>query len=112
MELALAERPSVREGVAGCVQEVGDSGDRGVAITRLAHLADEPTSDDHAIGDLFPKRDWSMLSHHLFWHGRRRCHARNPACGACPLARLCPSYGEGPVDPVVAAKLVKTEGRA
>ena len=72
----------------------------------------DPVKVEHAIGALFPKRDWTMLSHHLIWHGRRRCHARNPACGACPLARLCPSYGEGPVDPVVAAKLVKTEGRA
>jgi endonuclease-3 len=67
---------------------------------------------EHEVGALFPKKDWTLLSHHLIWHGRRRCHARNPACGACPLARLCPSYGEGPTDPVVAAKLVKTEGRA
>ncbi len=67
---------------------------------------------EHAVGALFPKRDWTMLSHHLIWHGRRICHSRNPACGACPVARWCPAYGEGPVDPVVAAKLVKTEGRA
>jgi endonuclease-3 len=67
---------------------------------------------EHEVGALFPKRDWTMLSHHLIWHGRRRCHARNPACGACPLARMCPAYGEGPIDPVAAAKLVRTEGRA
>jgi endonuclease-3 len=48
-----------------------------------------------------------MLSHRLIWHGRRVCHSRRPACGACEIARLCPAYGEGPVDPVVAAKLVK-----
>jgi endonuclease-3 len=67
---------------------------------------------EHEIGALFPKRDWTMLSHHLIWHGRRCCHARNPACGACPVARLCPSYGEGPTDPQVAAKLLRAEGRA
>jgi endonuclease-3 len=67
---------------------------------------------EHAVGELFPKRDWTMLSHHLIWHGRRICHARQPACGACPVARWCPSYGEGPTDPDVAAKLVRTEGRA
>ena len=67
---------------------------------------------EHEVGALFPKKDWTLLSHHLIWHGRRVCHARNPACGACPLARLCPSYGEGPTDPATAAKLVKTEGRA
>jgi endonuclease-3 len=67
---------------------------------------------EHAVGALFPKRDWTMLSHHLIWHGRRVCHARNPACGACTVARWCPSYGEGPTDPEKAAKLVKTQGRA
>ena len=40
---------------------------------------------EHDIGALFPKRDWTMLSHHLIWHGRRCCHARSPACGACPV---------------------------
>ena len=48
-----------------------------------------------------------MLSHRMIWHGRRVCHARTPACGACPLAQLCPSFGEGQTDPVKAAKLVK-----
>ena len=72
----------------------------------------DPVKAEHAVGALFPKKDWTMLSHHLIWHGRRVCHARNPACGACPVAKWCPAYGEGPTDPVVAAKLVKTEGRA
>ena len=72
----------------------------------------DPVKAEHAVGALFPKKDWTMLSHHLIWHGRRVCHARNPACGACTIAHWCPSYGEGPVDPVKAAKLVRTEGRA
>jgi endonuclease III len=72
----------------------------------------DPVKVEHAIGALFPKRDWTMLSHHLIWHGRRRCHSRNPACGACPVARWCPAFGTGPTDPEAAAKLVKTEGRA
>ncbi len=72
----------------------------------------DPVKVEHAIGALFPKRDWTMLSHHLIWHGRRVCHSRNPACGACPVAKWCPAYGEGPTDPDAAAKLVKTEGRA
>ena len=57
---------------------------------------------------LIPRRDWTDLSQRMIWHGRRVCHARRPACGACGLARLCPSFGEGPTDPEVAAKLVKT----
>ena len=72
----------------------------------------DPVKVEHAIGALFAKKDWVMLCHHLIWHGRRTCHAKKPACGACPVARWCPSFGEGPVDPVVAAALVKTEGPA
>ncbi len=60
------------------------------------------------VGALFPRRDWTMLSHRLIWHGRRVCHSRRPACGACPLAGLCPSYGEGETDPAKAARLVKS----
>ena len=72
----------------------------------------DPVKVEHEIGALFPKRDWTMLSHHLIWHGRRRCHAKRPACGACPVARWCPAYGTGPTDPDVAAALVKTQGPA
>ncbi|MGH3345350.1 MAG: endonuclease III [Nocardioides sp.] len=72
----------------------------------------DPVKVEHAIGELFPKRDWTMLSHHVIWHGRRRCHAKKPACGACPVARWCPSYGAGPTDPEAAAALVRTEGPA
>jgi endonuclease-3 len=67
----------------------------------------DPVRVEHALGALIPKSDWGMLSHRLIFHGRRVCHSRKPACGACPVAALCPSYGLGPTDPVVAAKLVK-----
>jgi endonuclease III len=72
----------------------------------------DPVKVEPAVGALFEKRDWVMLCHHLIWHGRRMCHAKKPACGVCPVARWCPSYGEGPTDPVIAATLVKTEGPA
>jgi endonuclease III len=72
----------------------------------------DPVKVEHAVGALFEKRDWTVVSQRLIWHGRRICHAKKPACGVCPVARSCPAYGEGPVDPVVAAKLVKTEGPA
>ena len=68
----------------------------------------DPDKIEQDVGSLFPKRDWTYLSHCLIWHGRRICHARKPACGACPLAKLCPSYGVGPTDPQIARKLVKT----
>ncbi len=86
-------------------------------LVRRFEWVDDTTAKDavrteHAMGALFPKSDWTMLSHRLIWHGRRRCHARKPACGACPLAHWCPAYGTGPTDPEVAAKLVTTQGRA
>jgi endonuclease-3 len=68
----------------------------------------DPVKVEAAVGKLIPRRDWTILSHRVIWHGRRVCHARKPACGACSLARWCPSYGEGPTDPTVAAALVKT----
>jgi endonuclease III len=68
----------------------------------------DPDKVEQEVGSLFPKSEWTMLSHRLIWHGRRVCHSRRPACGACGVAKLCPSYGIGPTDPVVAAKLVKT----
>lgn len=70
----------------------------------------DPDKIEAEVGELIPKREWTMLSHRLIWHGRRRCHARKPACGVCPLAALCPAYGEGPTEPEKAAKLVKTPG--
>ena len=67
----------------------------------------DPVKIEHEVGSLFPRKDWTMLSHRLIWHGRRVCHARRPACGACVLARLCPSFGEGPTDEATALKLVR-----
>jgi len=67
----------------------------------------DPVKIEHEVGSLFPRSEWTILSHRLIWHGRRICHARRPACGACPLARLCPAFGEGPTDEATARKLVK-----
>ncbi|MFC6357764.1 endonuclease III [Luteococcus peritonei] len=69
--------------------------------------ATKPDPVEAEVGLLFPPQDWVQLCHNVIWHGRRRCHARRPACGACPLAELCPSFGEGPTDPVEAEKLVR-----
>jgi endonuclease-3 len=68
---------------------------------------DDPVKVEAEVGSLFPKSDWTMLSHRLIWHGRRVCHARTPACGACGVGPLCPSYGLGPTDEATARKLVK-----
>jgi endonuclease III len=67
----------------------------------------DPDKVEREVGALFPKKEWTMLSHRLIWHGRRVCHSRRPACGACGIGRLCPSYGTGPTDEATARKLVK-----
>jgi endonuclease-3 len=68
---------------------------------------EDPVKIEFQIAELIEKRDWTMLSHRVIFHGRRVCHSRKPACGACTLAALCPSYGTGPTDAVAAAKLLK-----
>nr|WP_236070973.1 endonuclease III [Streptomyces polyasparticus] len=70
---------------------------------------EDPEKVEALICEIFPKSDWTMLSHRIIFHGRRICHARKPACGACPIASLCPSYGEGEIDPSRAKKLLKYE---
>jgi endonuclease-3 len=68
---------------------------------------DDPVKIEFQVADLIEKRDWTMLSHRVIFHGRRVCHARKPACGACTLAPMCPSYGTGPTDAAGSAKLLK-----
>ena len=75
---------------------------------RLTERTD-PDKVEAEIAEIIPKRDWTMFSHRTIFHGRRICHARKPACGACPIAHLCPSYGEGETDEAKARKLLKYE---
>lgn len=69
----------------------------------------EPLAIEAEVAELIEPMDWTMLSHRVIFHGRRVCLARKPACGACVLASLCPSYGMGETDPQRAAKLRKYE---
>ncbi|MCR6704645.1 MULTISPECIES: endonuclease III [Cellulomonas] len=81
-------------------------------VLRLSRRLGYTTSEDplvveRELGTLLPRKDWTMACHRLIFHGRRTCHARRPACGACPVAALCPSYGTGETDPARAAALLK-----
>jgi len=53
----------------------------------------DPDKVESEVGALFPKKDWTMLSHRLIWHGRRICHARKPDCANCPVLAWCPRIG-------------------
>ncbi len=68
---------------------------------------EDPVKVEFEVGALFPKAEWTMLSHRLIFHGRRVCHSRKPACGACPIAALCPSRSVGEQDPVKAEALLR-----
>ena len=68
-----------------------------------------PVKVEFEVGELIPEKEWTNLSQRMIWHGRRVCHSRKPACGVCALAKLCPSYGIGEVDPVKAKHMVKVE---
>lgn len=70
--------------------------------------AEDPVKVEQEVGELVEKREWTMLSHRLIWHGRRVCFARRPACGACSVAQWCPSYGIGETDPERALAMVKS----
>ena len=71
--------------------------------------SNDPVKIEHEVGALFPKKNWVDLSQRRVWHGRRICHSRKPACGACPLAFECPSFGIGEIDTEKAKKLVKRD---
>jgi endonuclease-3 len=67
----------------------------------------DPDKIEGDVATLLPQREWTAASHRVTWHGRRVCHARRPACGACGVAAWCPSFGAGPTDAAVARTLVK-----
>ena len=69
----------------------------------------DPVKVEHEVGALIKQSEWTNLSQRMIWHGRRICHSRKPACGACPLTALCPSFGIGEVDKMKALRLVKRE---
>lgn len=69
----------------------------------------DPVKVEFEVGGLIPRKEWTNLSQRMIWHGRRICHSRKPACGACPLSNLCPSFGIGEMDPERAALMVKSD---
>ena len=69
----------------------------------------DPVKVERIVGELIPQKEWTNLSQRMIWHGRRICHSRKPACGACPIAKICPSVGIGEMDIAKAKLLVKTD---
>lgn len=80
-------------------------------LSRRFHWSHEqdPVKVERDVAGLIPQKEWTNLSQRMIWHGRRICHSRKPACGACPVAKICPSVGIGEMDPVRARALVKSD---
>jgi len=53
----------------------------------------DPQKIEQQLMKLVPQDQWTMFSHWLIWHGRRRCYARNPDCPNCEIKSLCPRIG-------------------
>ena len=69
----------------------------------------DPVKVEMVVQQLIPQAEWTNLSQRMIWHGRRICHSRKPACGACPVAKICPSVGIGEMNKEKAMSLVKTD---
>jgi endonuclease III len=59
----------------------------------LANESD-PVKIERQLMGLVPQAQWTLFSHWLIWHGRRRCGARQPDCANCEIKQLCPSAGK------------------
>ena len=73
---------------------------RGIVVdTHVARLAGRlglsansaPEKIEADLQKLVPQADWTLVSHLLIWHGRRRCGARRPDCAGCEIKSLCPT---------------------
>ena len=62
---------------------------RRMGLTRQA----DPVKVEQALIKIVPKEEWTLFSHLLIWHGRRRCSARKPDCTHCEIKTLCPQRG-------------------
>jgi len=67
-------------------------------VTRLANrlgLTQQADAEkiEQELMTLVPREQWTLFSHWLIWHGRRRCDARRPNCEGCEIRKLCPRQG-------------------
>jgi len=98
----LYQLPGVGRKTANVV--LGNAFDRAEGIvvdTHVGRLArrmgltrqQDPVKVETALVKLVPREDWTLFSHLMIWHGRRRCSARKPDCALCEIRNLCPARG-------------------
>ena len=97
---ALTALPGVGRKTANVVLGNAFGLNEGVVVdTHVARLsnrlglteASAPEKIEEDLVQLVPREQWTLFSHWLIWHGRRRCTARRPDCAGCEVATLCPS---------------------
>ncbi len=96
----LVKLPGVGRKTANVVLGNAFSIDEGVVVdTHVSRLsqrlqlskATEPMKIEQDLMGLFPRSQWTMLSHLLISHGRAVCIARRPLCERCVVSELCPA---------------------
>lgn len=96
----LRELPGVGRKTANVVLGNAFGKDEGIVVdTHVARLSHrlrltkqiDPEKIEQDLMKLVPREHWTVWSHWLIWHGRRRCFARKPDCSQCEIFRLCPS---------------------
>jgi endonuclease-3 len=96
----LRELPGVGRKTANVVLGNAFGKDEGIVVdTHVARLSHrfrltkqiDPDKIERDLIKLVPREHWTVWSHWLIWHGRRRCFARKPDCNQCEIFRLCPS---------------------
>jgi endonuclease-3 len=97
---ALAALPGVGRKTANVVLGNAFGIDEGVVVdTHVARVSarlgltvnSDPWKIEQDLMKAFPRNEWTLLSHWLIWHGRRRCFARKPDCPHCELSDICPA---------------------
>lgn len=98
---ALVDLPGVGRKTANVV--LGNAFGQNVGVVVDTHVArlsarlgltkeTDPKKIEPALMKLVPQKEWTLFSHWLIFHGRRRCKAQNPDCAGCELKEMCPSY--------------------
>jgi endonuclease-3 len=98
---ALLRLPGVGRKTANVV--LGNAYGRNVGVVVDTHVArlsarlgltrhTDPVKIESVLMKLVPAEKWTLFSHWLIFHGRRRCRAQNPDCPSCQIRHLCPGY--------------------
>ena len=97
---SLVQLPGVGRKTANVVLGNAFGLNEGIVVdTHVARLANRLALSDNSAPEkieadlqkLVPQADWTLVSHLLIWHGRRRCGARRPDCAGCEVKSLCPT---------------------